>query len=132
MAELELHSFMGKLLNLRRAGKNAQLTIECKHGKTYVNLQLYLEDPPGPVHRPRPSPSRLCRRARRENSRNTAAVSAPVHDKSVQTDPPADITVNAAVQVVIPVPLAVDAAVQAVIPAPLSVHAAVQARSPKT
>ena len=119
MANHELHSFMTKLLNPRRAGKNARLTIECLDGKTYVNLQLHLESPPEPVYyhepRPRPTPSRLRRRARRENARNTAAANASVRDTAVQADPPAP-QVDAAVQAVVPALLTVDAAVQAVHP----------------
>ena len=83
MADHELHSFITKLINLRRAGMNARLTVECQDGKTYIDLQLHLENPPGPVHhkpRPRPSPSRLRRRARRENARNTEAASDPIRD----------------------------------------------------
>ena len=68
MADHELFSFVTKLLNLRRDGNDARLTLECRHGKTFIDLQLYIDNPPGPAHpRPRPTPSRLRRRARREH-----------------------------------------------------------------
>ena len=76
MAEqFEIHSFVAKLMNLRRAGRNACLTLDCKDGEILVNLKLHLyrdAEHSGPEH-PGHSPSRLRRRARRELERATAA-----------------------------------------------------------
>ena len=136
MADQELYSFMTKLLDLRRAGNNARLTVECQNGKTFINLQLHLNNPPGPAYprqRPRPSPSRLRRRARREQARTTAAAIAAVHDTAVQVDlPKLYPAVDVAVQAVLPPPLpTVDTAVQVVVPALLTVEEVIQVESPE-
>ena len=51
--QYEIHSFVTKLMNLRKAGRNACLTVECKDGDVIVNLQLHLHretDDSGPHH----------------------------------------------------------------------------------
>ena len=129
--EFEIHSFVTKLLNLRRAGRNACLTLDCKDGEIIVNLQLHLHRDAGhsgPEHQ-RPSPSRLRRRARRELGRATAAANAAAAketaDKAVPSPPP--LSLDAAVQATIPQTLTVNAAVQAVAE---TVDEAVQAGTP--
>ena len=74
----EIHSFVNKLMNLRRAGRNACLTLDCKDGEILINLQLHLHREAGHhgLQHPRPSPSRLRRRARRELARAAAAANA--------------------------------------------------------
>ena len=94
----EIHSFVNKFLNLCHSGKNADLTLKCKNGKTVINLQLDLDScPPDayphttpPSHparaRPpyaRPSPSRMRRTARRARARNDSAENvAVIHSTS--------------------------------------------------
>ena len=41
---------MTKIIDIRRAGNNVRLTIECLNGKTFINLQLHLNNPPGPAY----------------------------------------------------------------------------------
>ena len=82
----EVHSFVTKFLNLCKSGKNADLSLKCKDGKTVINLQLDLESYPSdaftfipPPHYPprqrcpRPSPSRMRRCAQRARARADAA-----------------------------------------------------------
>ena len=82
----EVHSFVTKFLNLSKSGKNAELSLKCKDGKTVINLQLDFEfypsdvstftpPPPYPPRRifPGPSPSRIRRSARRARARADAA-----------------------------------------------------------
>ena len=94
----EIHSFVNKFLNLCHSGKNADLTLKCKNGKTVINLQLDLDScppdayphTPPPSHpakaRPpyaRPSPSRMRRTARRARARNDSAENvAVIHSTS--------------------------------------------------
>ena len=129
--EFEIHSFVTKLLNLRRAGRNACLTLDCKDGEIIVNLQLHLHRDAGhsvPEHQ-RPSPSRLRRRARRELGRATAAANAAAAketaDKAVPSTPPP--SVDSAVQATNSTTQVVNAAVQAVAK---TVDEAVQAGTP--
>ena len=85
-AAQEVHSFVTKFLNLCKSGKNADLSLKCKDGKTVINLQLDLESypsdvstcippPPYPPRQiyPRPSPYRMRRSARRARARADAA-----------------------------------------------------------
>ena len=133
--QFEIHSFVTKLMNLRKAGRNACLTVECKDGDVIVNLQLHLHretDYPGPQHQ-RTSPSRLHRRARRELARATAAANAATNPKdtaaeAVLPSQPPPSTTDAAVQADAPAPPpTADAAVQAVVQ---TIEEAVQAGPP--
>ena len=83
----EVHNFVTKFLNLSKSGKNAELSLKCKDGKTVISLQLdfgsYPSDvssfTPPPPYPPRrrcpgpPSPSRIRRSARRARARADAA-----------------------------------------------------------
>ena len=103
--------------------------MECQNGKTVINLQLRLENPPGPVYRrprPRPSPSRLRRQARREQARATADTNVALHDTAVQqADLPKPLPVDAVVQTEILPTFTVDAVVQTEV-LPPTIDAAVQ------
>ena len=84
----ELKSFVTKFADLWHSGRNASLSLECGAGEATINLQLRLGSHPlhlqqpqhrkGPQHRleRRASPSRLRRRARREQARELAAKQA--------------------------------------------------------
>lgn len=131
-----LLSFLTKFTNLWHAGKNAQLSMECKNGDTYVNLRLHLDSqPPAPQHpyypppRRQPGPSRVRRRVRRAVARAEAAENAAVSTENFKaaaeaTAPIVPQTCEAAVQAV---PFTPEAAVQAADLAPPSSNAAVQA-----
>ena len=121
----EIHSFVNKLMNLRRAGRNACLTLDCKDGEILINLELHLHRDAGHhgLQHPQPSPSRLRRRARRELARAAAAANAAAAKEAAVQAAVQDV----AVQAVTPDPLAVDTAVQAV---EQTVDKAVQAGPP--
>ena len=105
-AAQEVHSFVTKFLNLCKSGKNADLSLKCKDGKTVINLQLDLESspsdvstfiPPPPYPRPRPSPSRMRRCARRARARADAA-----ENIAVILSPEAEIITTEQVEASIP------------------------------
>ena len=123
----ELLNFVTKFSNLWKSNKSARLAAECHGGKATVSLHLQLGVltpekvlQPSP---PRPSPSRLRRRARRAQERakaaanaastdDTAVEAAQVTDTAVQTVDET-ILVEAAVQTVCTTK---EVAVQAVLP----------------
>ena len=71
----ELDTFVLKFNQLWKCGHEAQLNVEAKNGKAWVNLRLCLDDEPGPLHDPfnvtkfKISPSRERRKIRRESAR---------------------------------------------------------------
>ena len=91
-----------------------------------MNLQL---NPPGinlPNSRPRSSPSRLRRQARREQARTTADTNVALHDTAVQqADLPKPLPVDAVVQTEILPTFTIDAVVQTEV-LPPKIDAAVQ------
>ena len=123
----DLLNFVTKISNLWKSNKSARLAAECHGGKATVSLHLQLgvltpEEvlQPSP---PRPSPSRLRRRARRAQERakaaanaastdDTAVEAAQVTDTAVQTVDETTL-VEAAVQTVCTTK---EVAVQAVLP----------------
>ena len=87
-----MHNFNFKFMQLWNAGHDARLTVECRDGKSTINLQLTLGEPPPACHvRPqprRPGPSRLRRCERCAEARTAAenAADAPEADASEATD----------------------------------------------
>jgi hypothetical protein len=76
----QLNSFVPKFYSLWKTGNDAHLSLECHAGKAQIHLQLNLppqqrRQPPSPPQQPRRhlGPSQLCRRARRELTRASAA-----------------------------------------------------------
>ena len=69
MAHNEIDSFILKFRNLWQAGWNAKLSLESISGKIEVNLSVELGDAPV-CQRPKTSPSRQRRRARRAAARD--------------------------------------------------------------
>ena len=71
----ELDTFVLKFKQLWRCGHEAQLNVEAKNGKAWVDMRLCLDDEPGPLHDPfklskfKISPSRERRKIRREAAR---------------------------------------------------------------
>ena len=77
----EVFSFVNKFLSLSLNGENANLSLQCDHGKIAINLQLHLRQCPPPPYSPnppprsqprqhhQPSPSRLRRSTRRAYAR---------------------------------------------------------------
>ena len=118
----ELHSFLNKFCNLWSSGRIARLAVECQAGQATVNLQIDLGLPHGhpqePPEQKRVGPSRLRRRARREQARSEAAVDA------VQATAAEDVAEKQTNDKAAPVPTLTGVAVQA---APQVTEAAVQA-----
>ena len=71
----ELDTFVQKFRQLWKCGHDANLNVESKNGKAWVNLRLCLDDEPGPPHQQvnfpkfKTSPSRERRKLRREVAR---------------------------------------------------------------
>ena len=75
----QLSNFLMKFRHEWQAGTDARLVLECHAGKAWINIHQPLGHPPPPPPKPhprRPGPSRLRRRARREDAR-AAARAAP-------------------------------------------------------
>ena len=76
-ADVEIHSFLTKFMSLRKSGINARMSIECKSGETFMNLEVHLANSANSSSRTRqkygPTPSRLRRRERRSYARATQA-----------------------------------------------------------
>ena len=117
----QLSNFLMKFCHEWQAGADARLVLECHAGKAWINIHQPLGHPPPPPPKPhprRPGPSRLCRRARREDARAAA--------RAVPTEPPA-VTAEVAVQTDVS-PDKSDANVQAsASPAPAMEYPAAQA-----
>ena len=97
----EVFSFMNKFLHLCGNRENANLSLQCEHGRVSVNLQVHLRPDnhppprspnptprPTPCHQPRPypSPSRLRRSKRRAHARERQMVKADETEKSPKDD----------------------------------------------
>ena len=93
----EVFSFVNKFLSLSLNGENANLSLQCDHGKIAINLQLHLRQCPPPPYSPnppprsqprqhhQPSPSRLRRSTRRAYARAHAQDETVV--KTQKVDP---------------------------------------------
>ena len=90
MARAEMHNFNFKFMQLWNAGHDARLTVECRDGKSTINLQLTLGEPPPACHvRPqprRPGPSRLRRRERCAEARTAAENAADTSEATDNSD----------------------------------------------
>ena len=93
MAGLEqLNSFIGKFVSLWQAGLDASLELKTFQGKASAHIHVGLGQapclqktrPPQPHHVP--SPSRVCRRARREEARRLAAEQAEQAEDAANTE----------------------------------------------
>ena len=65
----EIHSFVGKFLNLLKAGGNASLRLDSKAGKASISLHLELDQqvPPQQFRSPNACDRRRQRRAKSES-----------------------------------------------------------------
>ena len=103
MAET-LTNLLDKFTSTWQAGKDARLFLECHAGQAWMHLHLHLSHPsPVKQHHRRPGPSRLRRRARREEARLAAANAATKEtsnkkdtaEVAVQVDKTARVTCDA-------------------------------------
>ena len=86
----QLHSFVVKFINLWQAGCDASLHVDCHDGQAAVHLRAGLgevlppqQPQPQPFHRKAQGLSRICRRQRREQSRQAEKA---IQDAVVEAD----------------------------------------------
>ena len=78
MTDTTMKELFTKFQQFWRSGTDAHLSLECKAGQAWLHLHVHLPQPHHPTHLQRkpPGPSRLRRRARREQARIAAAENA--------------------------------------------------------
>ena len=80
----DVYSFVHKFLNLCNDGKKANLNLECREGKAFINLRLDLDVAPPQSCTPQPPPTSACMRLspsrRRRSARRAQAQAAKLRN----------------------------------------------------